>query len=129
MQNKDNLNENLKIEQSNKGGFTMKITSTAFNDNESIPKKFTCQGDKINPGLEISDVPNGTKSLALIMDDPDAPFGTYIHWLVKDISPQTKTIGENSIPGTEFINSGGSPSYVPPCPPSGIHSFFQDLCA
>jgi len=108
---------------------TMKLKSTAFNQNDMIPAKFTCQGEDINPDLSWEDVPEGTKSFALIMDDPDAPMGTWIHWLVKDIPANVKEIEENSVPGKEVDNSFGRGNYGGPCPPSGVHRYFFKLYA
>ncbi len=110
---------------------TLRISSPAFKDGEMIPKKFTCQGVDINPQLDISGVPDGTKSLVLIMDDPDAPMGTWDHWIVWNISPDTKTIEENSVPAgaVQGKNSWGRNNYGGPCPPSGTHRYFFKLYA
>jgi len=105
------------------GGLTMKISSPAFENNALIPIKFTCQGQDINPELLIEGVPSGAKSLALIMDDPDAPMGTWVHWVVYNIKPVSR-IEENSIPGKQCINNFGRESYGGPCPPSGTHRYF-----
>ncbi|MBI4085579.1 MAG: YbhB/YbcL family Raf kinase inhibitor-like protein [Candidatus Liptonbacteria bacterium] len=107
----------------------MNISSTEFNNNESIPVKFTCQGDNINPRIEISGVPDDAKSLALIMDDPDAPVGTFTHWLIWNIDPKTAVMAENSVPGIQGKNSAGSLKYIGPCPPSGVHRYFFRLYA
>src|SRR3990167_3846777 len=71
--------------QAQEGGKAMKLTATEFKNNELMPKKFTCEGDDINPALIIEGAPSNTKSLALIMDDPDAPMGTWVHWVVFNI--------------------------------------------
>ncbi|GAG56895.1 unnamed protein product, partial [marine sediment metagenome] len=76
----------------------MKIESTAFKDNKLIPPKYTCDGENINPPLVIRDVPENAKSLVLVVDDPDAPGGTWVHWTVWNISPNIKEIPENSCP-------------------------------
>ncbi len=102
----------------------MDIRSPEFEQNDSIPSKFTCQGEDINPRLEFEDVPEGTRSLALIMDDPDAPGGTWLHWLVYDIPPDKRVIEENSVPGKEGMNSFRKKDYGGPCPPSGEHRYF-----
>lgn len=110
----------------------MKLSSGDFSEGEMIPAKFTCQGDDINPGLKIEGVPEGAKSLALIFDDPDAQqvVGyTWIHWLVKDIPIDVNEIKEDSIPGTEVVNSFRRESYGGPCPPSGVHKYFFKLYA
>ena len=112
----------------NEGGENMKLTSPAFENNKSIPSKFTCQGEDINPALVIEDIPAGTKSLALIVDDPDAPMGTWVHWVVYDIAPISR-IDENSIPGKQGINDFRKKDYGGPCPPSGTHRYFFKIYA
>lgn len=107
----------------------MDIASVEFENNESIPSKFTCQGDGINPELKISGVPSNAKSLVLIVDDPDAPIGTFTHWVVWNIDPKISIIKENSIPGTEGSNSIGKTGYIGPCPPSGTHRYLFKLYA
>lgn len=99
------------------------ITSPAFQHNSDIPLKYTCDGENVNPPLTIEGIPEGTKSLVLIVEDPDAPRGTWIHWVVWNIDPKT-TIAEKSIPGTEGINDSKKHSYGGPCPPSGTHRYF-----
>lgn len=110
----------------------MKIASPVFENNGNIPEKYTCDGEEINPPLEFSDVPENTKSLALIVDDPDAPIpGGFVHWIVFNISPDTANIEENSIPkdATEGMTSEGKTGYVGPCPPSGVHHYQFKLYA
>jgi len=104
----------------------MKLTSPNFKNNELIPKKFTCEGDDINPTLVIEDIPAGTKSLALIVDDPDAR--GWVHWVVYDI-PVVTRIEENSIPGKQGMNDFGKKDYGGPCPPSGTHRYFFKIYA
>ena len=106
----------------------MKLTSPEFKHNELIPKKCTPVGDDINPALVIEDIPAGTKSLALIVDDPDAPRGTWVHWVVYDI-PVVTRINEDSIPGTQGMNDFGKKDYGGPCPPSGTHRYFFKIYA
>lgn len=106
----------------------MKLSSPEFKNNEFIPTKFSCLGADINPVLIIDSVPRGTKSLALIVDDPDAPVGTWVHWVLFNIPPIPK-IEENSIPGEEAMNSFGREDYGGPCPPSGVHRYFFKLYA
>lgn len=110
------------------GGKHMELTSPEFENNKPIPSKFTCEGKDVNPQLEIADIPKETKSLALIMDDPDAPMGTWVHWVVYDI-PIIFRIEENSVPGTPGINNSGKRAYHGPCPPSGTHRYFFKLYA
>jgi len=109
----------------------LRITSPAFKDNEFIPVKYTCDGEDINPPLLIGNIPPETKSLALINDDPDAPMGTWVHWVVWNISPTTGEIKENSVPegSRQGINDFGKHDYGGPCPPSGTHRYFFKLYA
>lgn len=111
-----------------KEGMAMKLTSPEFKNNDNIPKRFTCQGEDISPELDIQGLPDGAKSLALIVDDPDAPMGTWVHWVVYDI-PVASKIKENSIPGKQGINNFGRRDYGGPCPPSGTHRYFFKLYA
>ena len=108
----------------------MKLTSTAFNDNEHIPSVYTCQGRDVNPPFHIEDLPVGTASLVLIMDDPDAPHGTWDHWILWNIRPG-EDISESSIPRGAVVgkNSWGKNNYGGPCPPSGTHRYFFKLYA
>ena len=106
----------------------MKLASPAFAHNAIIPQKYTCQGKDISPPLTISEIPEGTVSLALITDDPDAPMGTWDHWLIWNIKP-TAEIKEDSAPGTQGENSWGRNDYGGPCPPSGTHRYFFKLYA
>jgi len=105
------------------------VTSAAFHNGELIPSKYTCDGEEINPPLEIMELPEGTQSLALIVDDPDAPNGTFDHWLVWNIDPFKKHIAENSNPGISGHNSAGKTGYHGPCPPSGSHRYFFKVYA
>ncbi len=108
----------------------LKLTSPAFSHNGQIPQKFTCKGDDVNPKLDISGIPSGAKSLALIVDDPDAPRGTWVHWVIWNIPPTGK-IGEDSVPqgASEGMTDSGMPGYGGPCPPSGTHRYFFKLYA
>ncbi len=107
----------------------MAISSSAFAHNETIPVLYTCDGADISPPLAISNVPEGTVSLALIVDDPDAPVGTWDHWVEFNI-PVTGTIAEDAGQiGTRGRNSWGSTGYGGPCPPSGTHRYFFKLYA
>ena len=107
----------------------MTISSPAFQHNQSIPPKYTCDGANINPPLTISDVPEDGKSLVLIHDDPDAPVGLWIHWLLWNIDPKTTEIPENSIPkgAVEGTTSWKRTGYGGPCPPDGQHRYFFKL--
>lgn len=108
----------------------MAISSPAFGQNQMIPRKYTCEGADISPPLEIKHIPAGTVTLALIMDDPDAPNGTWDHWIVWNISPAAEIV-ENSVPvgAVEGRNSWGKNRYGGPCPPSGTHRYFFKLYA
>ena len=106
----------------------LEINSPAFEPDGLIPPKYTCQGINVNPPLSIHRIPAGTQSLALIMDDPDAPGGTFDHWIVWNI-PVQPHIQENSIPGQEGKNSYGVLHYKGPCPPSGTHWYFFKIYA
>ncbi|NDK55804.1 YbhB/YbcL family Raf kinase inhibitor-like protein [Pontibacter sp. BT213] len=101
----------------------MLLKSPSFEAGDTIPTRYTCDGENVNPALELNDIPPDTRSLALIMDDPDAPAGTWTHWLVWDIAPGTN-IAEKSEAGTMGINDFGTTNYQGPCPPIGIHRYF-----
>ena len=109
----------------------MEITSPAFEHNQNIPPKYTCDGENISPPLNFSDIPEKAQSLVLISDDPDAPAGTWIHWLIWNIDPNTNQIAENSVPqgSIEGTTSFGQTGYGGPCPPSGQHRYFFKLYA
>ncbi|MEK6984319.1 MAG: YbhB/YbcL family Raf kinase inhibitor-like protein [Nanoarchaeota archaeon] len=103
----------------------MKLTSPAFVHNGAIPFEYTCDGADLSPPLVISDVPSNAKSLVLISDDPDAPVGTWDHWVVFNILTSTKQIAKGTEPkGTAGKNSWGRTGYGGPCPPSGTHRYF-----
>jgi len=106
----------------------MRITSAVFEQNKFIPEDFSCQGKGVNPSLSIEGIPAQAKSLALIVDDPDAPGGDFVHWVVYNI-PVTDRIEENSIPGIEGLSSLGKIGYVSPCPPTGVHRYFFKIYA
>ncbi len=110
---------------------TLTLSSTAFKHNGHIPPKYTCDGADINPPLAIEHVPEGTKSLTLVVDDPDAPRGIWVHWVVWNINPDVKEIKENSVPSgaSQGMNDFGKADYGGPCPPSGTHRYFFKLYA
>jgi Raf kinase inhibitor-like YbhB/YbcL family protein len=101
----------------------LNISSPSFKHEGMIPRTYTCEGTNINPPLVIEGIPDDAICLALIMDDPDAPGGTYDHWIVWNIPP-VRVIPENSTPGLEGENSSGQIGYTGPCPPSGTHRYF-----
>jgi len=109
----------------------MKITSSAFQNNQSIPAKYSCDGEDVNPPLTFSELPDNTQSLVLIMDDPDAPAGTWVHWTIWNINPTTTEIAEKSVQevAVEGISSSGSSVCGGPCPPSGEHRYIFKLYA
>ncbi|MFA5231154.1 MAG: YbhB/YbcL family Raf kinase inhibitor-like protein [Candidatus Omnitrophota bacterium] len=106
----------------------MRLSSPEFEHNGYLPRKFTCQGEKINPALIIDAIPFQAKSLALIVEDPDAVGGNFVHWIVYNI-PIVGRIEEDTIPGKQGINSLGGLAYVSPCPPTGTHRYFFKIYA
>jgi len=113
------------------GSVSMKITSSEFENNGSIPGRFTCDGANINPPLAIAGTPAEAKTLALIVDDPDAAMGAWTHWTVWNIDPAVTAISENSVPSgaVEGVTDFGRPGYGGPCPPSGEHRYFFKIYA
>jgi hypothetical protein len=123
----------------------MILTSPVFENGATIPKKYTCDGGGINPELQVQNVPDEAKSLALIMHDPDAPSrilpdktsegapmpGGFTHWVVWNIDPKTTVIKTESVPpgSIEGTNSAGTVNYVGPCPPKGTHRYIFYLYA
>jgi len=114
----------------------LKIFSSAFEDGGMIPSKYTCDGIDVSPPLSWSGLPEGTKSIAIINDDPDAPMGTWVHWVIYNIPPAAKGLPEDikrleRLPdGTlQGKNSWGRIGYGGPCPPSGIHRYFFKIYA
>ena len=109
----------------------LSISSPAFAPNGPIPSKHTCDGIDVNPPLSIGNVPEAAKSLALIVDDPDAPGGTWVHWVVWNIAPGTKEIPGDSVPqgALQGTNDFRNRNYGGPCPPSGTHRYFFKLYA
>ncbi len=105
------------------------IKSPSFQHNSPIPKKYSCDGENTNPPLTIEGTPKESKSLALIVDDPDAPSGTFDHWVVWNISPSTTKVAENSVPGMEGLNGARKKGFMGPCPPSGTHRYFFKVYA
>lgn len=109
---------------------TFTLTSKAFDHNSEIPQLYTCDGENINPPLEVNGAPALTKSFVLITDDPDAPRGTFTHWTMWNIPGDTALIGEDSVPeGNTGITTAGTKGYRGPCPPEGAHRYFFKLYA
>jgi len=121
-----------------KGGtMSLQISSTAFSAGETIPKKFTCDGPDVSPQLKWNDLPANTQSVELIMDDPDAPGGTWVHWVLYDLPANTRDLPEG-VAKQEQLSSGarqgrndfGRVGYGGPCPPPGKpHRYFFKLYA
>jgi len=109
----------------------MKLTSPDFSEGSSIPERFTCDGQDINPTLRIDGVPQAAKSLVLIVDDPDAPVGTFTHWLIWNLRPDVTEIVANSplSDAVQGVNDFGRSKYGGPCPPSGVHRYYFKLYA
>jgi len=114
----------------------IKVKSEAFEEGGMIPKKYTCDGEDASPPLSWTGVPEGTEALALICDDPDAPVGTWVHWVIFNIPPDTTGLSEN-IPPERVLESGarqgrndfGNIGYGGPCPPRGTHRYYFKLYA
>lgn len=113
------------------------ITSHAFDPGGAVPKKHTCDGPDLSPALKWIDPPDGTKSFTLIMDDPDAPVGTWVHWVLYNLPPETRDLPEG-VPTTETFPNGAKQGmndfrktgYGGPCPPKGpAHRYFFKLYA
>ena len=123
----DNGNQDI-INNQDKLMDTLKLTSSAFGNNGKIPERYTCDGEGVSPKLEIEGVDENAKSLVLIMDDPDAPSGTWDHWVKFNISTSTKEIKEATEPeGVSGVGTSGNRDYLPPCPPDREHRYFFKL--
>jgi len=114
----------------------MELYCLSFAHNEMIPSKYTCDGEGISPPLKWEGVPPETKSFALIMDDPDAPSGDFVHWVIFNIPSESDILKEDmdktgDLPGgiKQGKNSSGRIGYISPCPPSGTHRYFFKLYA
>jgi len=118
------------------GAFQIELTSTAFDKGEMIPEQYTCDGKDTSPPLGWSNAPEGTKSFALICDDPDAPVGTWVHWVLYNIPGDAQALSEGQpkskvLPNgaTQGKNGWGKFGYGGPCPPSGKHRYYFKLYA
>jgi Raf kinase inhibitor-like YbhB/YbcL family protein len=102
---------------------TIKVSSQAFAEGGEVPERFTCDGEELSPPLEWSGGP--AMAWALVVDDPDASGGTYVHWVVLDIATGTTSVETGEVPagGVQVVNSSGESSYAGPCPPSGEHRY------
>lgn len=117
---------------------SLTLTSDAFANGQSIPAKYSCVGKNISPALAWDEPPTGTKSFALIVDDPDAPMGTWVHWVLFNLPANARSLqedlpstGKNTDPSTILVgrNSSGNLRYDGPCPPSGTHRYYFKLYA
>jgi Raf kinase inhibitor-like YbhB/YbcL family protein len=115
---------------------SMKLTSPAFAANAPIPIKFTCKGEDLSPALDWGDPPADARSFALLMDDPDAPMGTWVHWVLFNLPASTRSLPEGVSPDKNLkdgsiqgLTSAHSTGYHGPCPPSGTHRYFFKLYA
>jgi Raf kinase inhibitor-like YbhB/YbcL family protein len=106
----------------------LEVTSTAFTEGGFIPQEYTCDAENINPPMDIENIPVEAKCLVLVVDDPDAPRGDWVHWLVWNI-PVTHHISENQVNGIEGLNNFKQQRYGGPCPPSGTHRYFFKVYA
>lgn len=103
----------------------MTVSSSAFSEGEAIPARFTCDGEDEPPPLTWAGVPEGAAALSLVVDDPDAPRGTFVHWVVLDLPAEATGLSGNALPrgAVQARNSAGRASYFGPCPPSGTHHY------
>jgi Raf kinase inhibitor-like YbhB/YbcL family protein len=103
------------------------VTSPAFTAGAAIPERFTCDGDNRSPPLRWSGVPAGTVEVALVVDDPDAPRGTYVHWVIVGIDPASTELAEGAVPpgARQVGNSAGKAAYAGPCPPGGAPHHYR----
>jgi len=115
---------------------TILVSSSAFQEGGTIPAKYTCDGNDISPPLKWTGIPDVTKSLALISDDPDAPMGTWVHWVMWNIPPSVHELAESVPPKPELpdgsrqgISDFRRPGYGGPCPPSGVHRYYFKVYA
>jgi Raf kinase inhibitor-like YbhB/YbcL family protein len=104
---------------------SLSVTSPSFAGGAAIPEQFSCKGENVSPPLQWSGIPSDARSVALVVDDPDAPSGTFTHWVVFNIDPQQSSIGKDEVPkgARQAKNSAGHASYDGPCPPSGTHHY------
>ncbi|MFI5185119.1 MAG: YbhB/YbcL family Raf kinase inhibitor-like protein [Chitinophagales bacterium] len=119
------------FESEERTGVTYKkidVTSALFKQNDFIPRRYTCDGKNVNPSLNIDHIPKKAASLAIIVDDPDAPLGTWLHWMMWNI-PITHHLKEEEAPGIQGMNDFGKHIYSGPCPPKGTHRYFFKVYA
>jgi Raf kinase inhibitor-like YbhB/YbcL family protein len=129
-------NNNQAESKGKKTTVTIQVISSGFKEGEPIPAKYTCDGENVSPPVKWSNLPDNTKSLALICDDPDAPGGTWVHWVVYNIPPTVGELPEGIVSTKEILkgarqgfNDFKRIGYGGPCPPSGRHRYFFQLYA
>jgi Raf kinase inhibitor-like YbhB/YbcL family protein len=128
--------DTLPREETNGAKMAIEITSAAFEDGDAIPARYTCDGPDVSPPLSWESVPDDTRGLALIADDPDAPSGTFVHWVIYNLPPDTRGLLEDvpnrqTLPdgAAQGVNGAGSVGYIGPCPPGGTHRYFFKIYA
>ena len=113
------------------GGMT--VTSSAFGAGEAVPERFSCEGENVPPPLRWRGTPAGTSELAVVVEDPDAPGGIFVHWIVVGIPPTTTSVGPTALPPGARVLPGSSdnPTYIGPCPPDGdgVHRYHFEVYA
>lgn len=121
------------MDDSAAGSTNLEVISSVFRDGANIPPQYTCRGQNVNPPMNILHRPDSSQSLTLVMHDPDAVSGDFLHWLVWDIPPNTETISVNSVPvgAVQGKNGSGQKGYTGPCPPkgTGVHHYIFDFYA
>jgi Raf kinase inhibitor-like YbhB/YbcL family protein len=127
---------NIGYSENGKGANGMKLTSTAFKEGSMIPSQYSCDGEDISPALAWTDVPDGTKSFVLISDDPDAPMGTWVHWVIYNIPEEARELAEGVASDKQLLNGAlqgindfRKIGYGGPCPPGGKHRYYFKLYA
>ncbi|HPC94332.1 MAG TPA: YbhB/YbcL family Raf kinase inhibitor-like protein [Sedimentisphaerales bacterium] len=126
----------VEVREERSRNMTISVSSPAFQEGGMIPAKYTCDGDDLSPPLQWAEVPEAAKSIALICDDPDAPVGTWVHWVMWNIPPSVADLTEGVPPQPELpdgsrqgISDFGRPGYGGPCPPSGTHRYYFTVYA
>jgi Raf kinase inhibitor-like YbhB/YbcL family protein len=124
------------VRQEGSQEMTIALSSSTFEEGGTIPPKYTCDGEDMSPPLKWEGIPEGTRSIALISDDPDAPMGTWVHWVMWNIPPEARGLPEHVPPDPQLpdgshqgITDFGRPGYGGPCPPSGTHRYYFKVYA
>jgi Raf kinase inhibitor-like YbhB/YbcL family protein len=128
--------EPVEVSEERSREMAISISSSAFQEGGMIPAEYTCDGNDISPPLQWAGVPDGTKSIALICDDPDAPVGTWVHWVLWNLPPSAGELAKGVSTKPELpdgsrqgISDFGRPGYGGPCPPGGTHRYYFKICA